>query len=213
MLDHTVGDDDLLGIQGHRGVFVIQGVGIQEDGVVRHPHGAGKLIHDAALHADVLIFRLLADEGQLDHGQLGEAEEFPGGQGGHHLQGSRGGQPRSGGNIAIDQEISPRGDGIALFPEGPQDALGVIGPARPVAGRQIVQAGADHAGFLKIEGMKIQLPVLPPPRHAVGADAQGAGEDVAAVVIRVLPDQVHPPRGEEDADVPAFPVNFFKAFL
>ena len=51
-------------------------------------------------------------------------------------------------------------------------------------------------------------PVVSPARRSVGADRQGAGKDMAAVVIGVLSDQVDASRGE----IEACPVRTAKKF-
>ena len=193
MLLVRVGDDQLHAGQLHRRILIVQGCRIQEDGTVGLAHGTGKLIHDAAVHAVVMILAVLTDECQINIAHI-KAVEIPEHKARQHLEGGAGGKAGAVGNVAVNHEIHTAVQLHAPLLKGPHHALRIRRPGILLQGAEIIQAGFHHAVSREVHGVKAQLPVASLPDTGIGADGQGTGENVPAVVVRMLTDQIHSAR-------------------
>src|SRR5699024_2975148 len=113
-----------------RSVFKFQGACIQKDRAVFFAHGAGELIHDAAVHSVEIIFGILSDKSQILHSQLFNPVQILQHQSSKNLQGSGGGKPGTVGDISVDQEINSGVKCVSSFFESPHNSLWIIGPSR-----------------------------------------------------------------------------------
>ncbi len=193
MLLVRVGDDQLHAGQLHRCILIVQGCRIQEDGTVGLAHGAGELIHDAAIHAVVMILAVLTDERQIDVADI-KAVEIPEHKARQHLEGGTGGKAGAVGNVAVNHEIQAAVHFHAPLLKGPHHALRVRCPGIVLQGTEIIQTAFHHAVSREVHGVKAQLPVASLPDAGIGADGQSTGENVSAVVVRMLTDQIHSAR-------------------
>ncbi len=159
---------------------------IDEEGMTGLAGGAYQLVHDPAVHPHPLVLGPLADARQPDRVGF-EAGHRLEGAGGTHLEGGRGGQPGTGGEVADDRSL-PSGQTVALLLQLVGDSLQIGAPPTPAP--QGIQGELDP------------VEVGPDPHHAVRTrtegDPEGAvdgqGQHESLVVVGVLADQVHSPR-------------------
>ena len=195
MFDIAVGDDDSGIRKLHRRIFVMQGVGVQEDRTVLFAHGGGELIHDSAVHAVEIVLGILADQRQVHHGDS-ESEGVGKHQPGEHLQGGRRGKSAACGDISIEQDVGAPVQMITSLFKCPHDSLGIVGPACRVRRGQVAKGGLHNAHAVKIHGVETKLSVLSRTDDPVGTDGQCAREYVTAVVVGVFSDKVDASRCE-----------------
>ena len=86
---------------------------------------------------------------------------------------------------------------MPLLCKGPDHTLRIVGPSRLLRRRQIVQRSADHTELLKIHREKPHHTIGPLSCCRVGSKADCTRKDMSAVVIRMLPDQIHASRCKE----------------
>ena len=209
VLHLAVRNDDLFIAHGQWRIFKMKRIGIKENGVIRFPHRRSELVHDAAVHSDVDIFRSLAKQSQILLLHTLKSEQVAKDKAGQDFQGSRGGQAGACGDIAVEQDVQTRIESAAFFRKCPDNALRIIGPvtgpksqfAAPVRGSPAsvkVKRGIIQGEFLyfaaDIHGCKTDVAVITFFRRRIGSDRQCAGEHMAAVIVRVLANEVHTSR-------------------
>ena len=185
----AVGDHDSCIWQFYRCIFIVQGVGIQEDRTILFTHGRSKLIHDSAVHTIEVVFRILTDQCEIDHRNV-KSKGVTQHQSGQHFQGSRRGQSAAGRDITVDQNVSTCSQMIAPLFKGPHYSLWIIGPAGCFAWNQIIERGGDDAVICKVQRIKTNRAVLSFADHTIGSDGQCTGKYVSSIIIGMFADQV-----------------------
>ncbi len=168
----------------------LQAAAVDEQGVVLLAHDADELVHDAGVDAHELVLRPLGGQGDLRTGQLRASgqEEGPGTA---DLQ--RGGAAQAGasGHVAAHHAFDA-GQFDAPLLKGPGHAHDIVGPKGLFVIGQLVQAELGPGPkFQGIESHRAVVPLAEDQAHVV---LDGHGQHKAVVVVRVLADQVHPPR-------------------
>ena len=194
VLHFAVHDDDPGIFQLYRRILIMQGAGIQEDGIVLLPHGHRELVHDAAVAAVEVIFRILADERDVHHAQIRDVIQAAEDHTCEHFQRGRGRKPASVGDITPDHHVKSGIQCISFFMKGPYHAQGIICPAVSFLIGQLIQRSFDYPEAVQVHRIKMNLAVRAFPRNAVGADGQRARKYMSAVIVRMLPDQIDAPR-------------------
>ena len=141
VLDHGVGDDQGHGVR-NGGEAIAEVAAVEQERVAGRAVGGDELVHDAAVCADKLIFRALAEAGQ-EGARDGDAEETGDRGGGGHLD--RGGA----GEAGAERDIAPqaeaeRRNGVAFAGEDGEDAEGIVAP---VSGSFCGQFGGRPGAF------------------------------------------------------------------
>ena len=168
----------------------MQGVAVQQNGVVFFAHGGGKLVHNAAVHTHKFIFRFLADFRQFRLRQA-KAKQCVQRHGRGQLNGGRRGQARSQRHIAPKQHIRPAVKRQSAPLHGPKNTQRVIGPVLFGVMGQVIYVRLHQARFFKIQRIKAYFPVRAFGRRHIGVKRQRTGEYMTAVIIGMLPDKVY----------------------
>ena len=198
MLLVRVGYHQLHACQIQRRVLKLHAVGIQENRIAFLAHCGRKLVHDAALHTVVFVLRILPDKSKiLICKHIFHPEKAAEHLSGQNLKRSRGGKTGSIRNVSVNNHIKAAVNRMPLLCKGPDHTLRIVGPSRLLRRRQIVQRSADHTELLKIHREKPHHTIGSLSCCRVGSKADCTRKDMSAVVIRMLPDQIHASRCKE----------------
>ena len=209
VLHHGVQQYQLVAYRVEGVVFVLQRAAIEADQAARLPEDGGELVHDTAVHADIIVLGGLPDFRQLELVDT-EVEQLVQGERVGALQRGGGGHARPEGHVAREYGVEAAwlAAALAYLAAYAEDV------ARP-AGRGGFLLGQPELGVIvevECEGAYLVRPVgLDFRDHAL---VHGAGEDEAAVVVRVLANQVDTAgRGVKDALAMKQLVEFLFDFL
>jgi hypothetical protein len=184
------------GGQGH--ALESQVAGVEKERVPLVAQADGDGVHDADGSADELVLGLLReprDAQVVDRQSEGAAAAA---QQGDRKRGARG-QPGARRHRRLDPYLAA-GERKALPAESVRHALHVVEPtaprrlaAQPVLGDGAAAAAPGGAGRRDVGGPRAHHSVRPPADLDAGAQGEGQGQHVAAVVVGVLADEVDPP--------------------
>ena len=174
--------------------------GVEEEGVTGPAAQHGHLVHQPAGHPHDLGLRPLAGEGERDPVPIPAAEVGQSqADGGFQRRARR--QTGPGRQVGVHHQVRP-GHRSALVPQDPGDPLDVGRPARRHPRAEFRQRPDRRAGPVADRPAAQDGVVAPGGGHHDGP-VDGHRQDEAAVVVRVLPDEVDPPRRPPDAVGPA----------
>ena len=176
------------GVEGE--ILVFSGFAVEADEGTFLTEDGGKLVHDAALHTAVIVLRALANLSQLEL-LYSVAVDLIDGIGKYAFQGCRGAEAGAQRNVTGKHGIESLH--LAAPLEGfPAHAKHVAGPG--LFGFVLfLEAELHH--FVKINGIDFYFV------RSIGLDSRhdakinGAGEHIAAIVVRMLTNQVDAPAG------------------
>ena len=212
MFHVAVRDDQPVLSEHKRHKIILQRVRIQIDRMILLSHGRGKLIHDPAVHAAVLILRLLSDQGQVDPAQFLQPVLLPDHQSRQNLHGGGGRKAAPGRQVTRKHQIRTVFQGDPPLQDRIKDSFRVLGPFLRPSRHQLPQRNLRDTFCRHIQGVHTQHGVLPGGDHAVNAHRQCARKNMSSVIICVFSDQIHPPGRKKHASVRT-PVLFPEAIL
>ena len=109
-------------------ILVFQRAAVEAHHLARLPEQAGKLVHEAALHAGEFVLGLLGNAGQLQAAQVG-AQQLVEGESQPALHGGRGRQAGAHRHVAPEHAVEARHGHPARLKLG-HHAQQVVGPER-----------------------------------------------------------------------------------
>ena len=188
-----VRDDDARVLEHDLAVTIVERVAVEQHRTVRLAHADRELIHDAAVHADEPVLRLLRELHHLEHRQA-EGERLVQNDRHEHLERCRRGEARTARQRAVDDDVEAMRRLVSRLFKDIYDAHEII---RPVL-RRIIDKTAhrklDDALVREIHRIDARHSVRAVAHERVGPERDRAGEHMPAVVVRMLTDEVHAPR-------------------
>ena len=186
MLDTGINEHDAVTLGTEGEILVLAGLAIEANQGTRLAEDGGKLVHDAALDAAVIVLGALADTGQFELIDL-VAVEFVDCEGKDALQGRRRAEAGAQGHVAGENRIKSSHFAAAL--EGfPAHAKDITSPALR---RLVLLIEAEFHILVEVNGEDLHFV------RAIGAYSRhdtvidGAGEHIAPIIVGMFANQVH----------------------
>ena len=155
-------------------------------------HRTGQLIQQAAGLAEIGIFRILANAGQLCRGQPGTVFLVP--DGGHaHLERRRTGQPGAAQHIAGGIGIKAA-DLLAHCAESLGNAADLTGRVGALPCLRLCGSKINDIQFVEAPGLDPHIAIRVAGRHRHQIQRDRRRKAIAALMIRVVTAQLCPPR-------------------
>ena len=192
VLHARIDEHQPVALRIEREVGVLQRAAVQPDQVALLAEHRGELVHDAAVHAAVVVLGGLADLRQLELVDAAAAEVVQR-EGVGRFQRRRRGHARSQRHVARENRVETA-DRPAALADLAADAENI---PRPALGRLVRLLEAELRRFAQIEriGAHTIRTVEPDGRH--DALVHGSGEDETSVVVGMFADQIDTPRRGE----------------
>ena len=196
MLLIGVRHDELHAVEHDRCVLVVQRRAVEEDGIVLLAHRTRELIHDTAVHARVVVLRILTDQREVHVRDIAEAEKIADDEAGQYLEGGTGAEARAVRDVAVDDDVETALELMTTLLERPHHTHRVGDPALLLQRPELVEGRLDDTVAAQIHAVETKLPVRTTTGRRVGTDGQCTRENVTTIVVRMLTDQVHTSRRE-----------------
>ncbi len=198
------GDHDPKPVHLKRRIVVIERRAVQKDRAVFLPHGDRELVHDAAVHAVVMILGILPQKRDILIGHR-KSEQCVQNDAHAHLDGGGGREPGGIGDVPDDVTVQTgRKAQSELCLISPDHAHRVIRITFLGIKIQEIQRTFDHPCVFEIAGVETDPAVPPSPCREIGADRQRRGKHMSAIVVGVFSDEIHPAGREHEDGFPFF---------
>ena len=188
-------DDDAAALEVELAVAVLKCIAVEQDRAVLLAHADGKLIHDAAVHANEFILRLLRELYNLHHVDA-ESKLIVQNDPHQDLDGSGRRKPRAVGQRPIDEDVETVRCRMSCILHHAHDADGIVGPAIGRALHRTVHGELHHALLLCIHRVEARHIIRTRRSERIRAERDRTRKDVPAVVVRMLADEIHTSRRE-----------------
>ena len=205
-----VRDDDARVLKRDLAVAIRERVAVEQDSAVLLAHADSELVHDAAVDADELVLCLLRELDHLDHVES-EAECLIEDDRRQHLERSRRRKASACRQCAVDQDVEAVRGLVASLLEYIDDAHRVVCPILGSVIREARHRELDDALVGKVHRVDARRHVLAVCDDSVRAERDGAREDMTAIVVRMLANQIDAAWGEVAAL--RFPAELLCKFL
>ena len=186
-------DDDAAAVECQLAVPIGKRIAVEEDRTVLFPHADGELIHDAAVHADEFILCLLRELHQFHHINA-EVQLIVQDDRHQHLDGCRGGEPCTVRQRTIEDNVKAVRCPMPRVLHHAHNADGIVRPAVGIALHRAVHGELHHALLRQIHRVEPRDAVRARCSERIRPEGDRTGEDVPAVVVRVLTDEIHASR-------------------
>ena len=188
--------DELHAVEHDRCILVVQRRTVEEDGVVLLAHRTRELIHDTAVHARIVVLRVLTDQREVHIRDVAEAEQIADDEAGQHLEGGTGTEAGAVRDVAVDDDVETTLELVPTLLERPHHTHRVGDPALLLQRIELVEGSLDDTVAAQVYTVETKLAIVTTTRCRVGTDGQCARENVTTIVVRMLTDQVHTSRCE-----------------